>query len=64
MPEKVREAELKGIVAFELVVTRVDAAFKLSQNRNDGDHARIIQELEQRGDDDSRGIAAAMRRHR
>ena len=64
MPDKVREAELKGIVAFELAVTRVDAAFKLSQNRNDTDHARIIEELDRRGDDDSRRVAAAMRQHR
>ena len=64
MPEKVREAELKGIVAFELLVTRVEAAFKLSQNRNDTDHARIIAELNQRGDDESRRVAQAMRENR
>jgi transcriptional regulator len=64
MPDKVREAELKGIVAFELLVTRVEAAFKLSQNRNDTDHARIIEELERRGDADSRRVAQAMKAHR
>lgn len=64
MTEQVRKAELKGIVTFEMRVTRLDVAFKLSQNRNDGDHARIITELEARGDDHSRAVAKAMKEHR
>lgn len=64
MPEALREAELKGIVCFEMRVSRVEAAFKLSQNRHDHDHARIIRELDARGDQDSRRVAQAMREHR
>lgn len=64
MPGALREAELKGIVCFEMRVARIDAAFKLSQNRHDTDHARIIGELEARGDDSSRAVARAMREHR
>lgn len=64
MPDQLRAAELKGIVAFDLTVTRVDAAFKLSQNRHDADHANIIRQLEARGDDASRAVAGAMREHR
>lgn len=64
LPAKVRDAELKGIVAFEMTVSRMDAAFKLSQNRNDGDHARIISELEARGDDPSAEVARAMKDRR
>lgn len=59
-----RDAELKGIVCFEMRVSRVEAAFKLSQNRHDDDHARIIRELDARGDQDSRRVAQAMREHR
>lgn len=62
MPAALREAEMKGIVGFEMRVTRVDAAFKLSQNRNATDYARIVRELEARGDDASAAIADAMRR--
>jgi len=60
MPPDLRAAELAGIVAFELRVARVEAAFKLSQNRHAADAARIARELEARGDDASRAIARAM----
>ena len=60
MPAELRAAELKGIVGFELTVTRVEAAFKLSQNRNPTDRARIARELAARPDDASRAIARAM----
>lgn len=60
MPAELREAELKGIVAFAMRVTRVEAAFKLSQNRHEQDHARIARELMVRGDDASRAVARAM----
>jgi predicted FMN-binding regulatory protein PaiB len=42
-------------------VTRIDAGYKLSQNRNDEDHANIIRELEERGDVNSVGVANGMR---
>jgi transcriptional regulator len=62
MPSDLRTADLKGIVGFSMRVTRVDAAFKLSQNRHDADRARIATELRSRGDDASRQIADAMTR--
>ena len=64
MPADLRAADLKGIVGFTMRVTRVDASFKLSQNRHAADRARIVAELEARGDDASREIAAAMARLR
>jgi len=60
LPADLRAAELKGIVGFELTVARVEAAFKLSQNRNPTDRARIARELAARPDDASRAIARAM----
>jgi len=62
MPSELRAAELKGIVGFWMRVTRVEAAFKLSQNRHEPDRARIAAELQARGDDASREIAEAMER--
>lgn len=61
MPPELKAAELKGIVGFELRATTVEAAFKLSQNRHAGDYARIIDELEKRGDGASLAVARAMR---
>jgi transcriptional regulator len=62
LPSELRAADLKGIVGFWMRVTRVEAAFKLSQNRHESDRARIAAELMARGDDASRDIADAMGR--
>jgi transcriptional regulator len=60
MPEDLRSADLKGIVGVTMRVERVEASFKLSQNRHEADRARIVAELRARGDDASRAIAEAM----
>lgn len=56
--------EIKGIVGFAIDITRIDAGYKLSQNRNDADHENIIRELEKRGDAESARVASAMREKR
>src|SRR6478735_431700 len=50
--------QLKAIVGVEIVIDRVEAKFKLSQNRSDADIAGAIDGLEDRGET---GVAAAMR---
>ena len=40
------ERELRGIVGFEVLVENIEAAYKLSQNRNAADFANILAELE------------------
>ena len=40
--------QIRGIVGFEIRVTGIEAAFKLSQGR-EGDHPRIREELQKRG---------------
>lgn len=52
-------AQIRGIVGFEIRVSRLDAAFKLSQGRAQ-DHPRIIEELHKRGGN-SKAIAEAMK---
>jgi transcriptional regulator len=64
LPQDFVQKEMNGVVGFEVDVTRVDAGYKLSQNRNDEDHENIIRELEGRGDDNSIEVAKAMRRGR
>ncbi|EPE63473.1 protease synthase and sporulation protein PAI 2 [Exiguobacterium sp. S17] len=38
-----------GVVGFRIDIDEIEAAFKLSQNRNDEDYTRIVSELEQAG---------------
>ena len=61
LPEDFVKKEMNGVVGFAVAVTRVDAGYKLSQNRSDVDHKNIIRELDGRGDDNSVGVAEAMR---
>lgn len=61
LPADFVEKEIKGVSGFSLDVTRMDAAYKLSQNRDDESYANIINELEKRGDDVSAEIAKEMK---
>jgi transcriptional regulator len=64
LPPDFREKEMRGAIGFQVKVTRVEANFKLSQNRNDEDHANVIHQLEARGDEQSVAIAAEMKKNR
>jgi len=64
LPQDFVEREMKGIVGFAVEVTRIDAGYKLSQNRDDANHANVILELEKREDVASREVAKAMRKNR
>ena len=61
LPKDFVQKEIKGIVAFQIEVTRIEANYKLSQNRKDEDYRNIIAQLEKRTDDLSHGVAEAMR---
>lgn len=62
LPQDFVIKEMNGTVGFAVDVTRMDAGYKLSQNRNDEDHANIIRELEGRGDVNSMEVAEEMRK--
>lgn len=62
--EEFVENMMKSIVGFQVSVNRIEASFKLSQNRNADDYERIIVELRKRADENSYAIAEAMERHR
>ena len=64
LPAELVEKEMKGVAGFAIEVTRIDAASKLSQNRDDESYSSIVRELEARGDDVSAEIAEEMRRRR
>jgi transcriptional regulator len=61
LPEPYLQGMLKGIIGFDIAVTRVEGKYKLSQNRPAVDRPRVIAALERRGDDDARGVAELMR---
>jgi len=55
------DAMVRAIVGFRLVIRRVDAKFKLSQNRLPGDRTRVMDALAAEGGADGAATAAWMR---
>jgi transcriptional regulator len=51
---------MKHIVGFEIKAKRVEAKFKLSQNRTKGEQTRVIQSLNQSKDSNISGVAELM----
>jgi transcriptional regulator len=51
----------RGIVGFEMAVTKLDGKFKLGQNRSVEDRRRTIDELERSGSPEAAGLAELMR---
>jgi transcriptional regulator len=64
LPQEFVDKEIKGVVGFAVEVTRIVAGYKLSQNRNDEDHANVVHELDKQGDENSVKVASAMRDQR
>lgn len=64
LPPDFVDKEIKGIVAFQIEATRIEANYKLSQNRNDEDYHSVIQHLDEREDEMSHQVAEAMKRQR
>jgi transcriptional regulator len=56
------ETELKGIVGFKIKVQEVQAAYKLSQNRNDEDKKNIVCKLYEEDNVNSHQLADAMKK--
>jgi transcriptional regulator len=61
LPDSYVEEMLKGIIGFDITVTRLEGKYKLSQNRPAGDRPRVIAALEGRGDNDALAVAQLMR---
>lgn len=54
--------QIKGIVGFKITIKEIQAAYKLSQNRNQVDHQNIIQKLSDRSDPSSKSVADHMKK--
>lgn len=61
MPEDAFQSKLKGIVGFEMEITRLEGKFKLSQNRSEAEQARVADELQASQNSLSAGVGALMR---
>ena len=64
MSKSYLEKEMRGIVGVSIKITSVEASFKLSQNRDDKNHAEIVSQLKKRGDASSENVAQEMLRFR
>jgi transcriptional regulator len=61
LDEAYRERMLKQIVGFEIEVTKMEAKFKLNQNRSREDQANVIDSLEKAEDTTVSGLARLMK---
>lgn len=57
---KLLERELKGIVGFKIKVQEIQAAYKLSQNRNKKDYHNIVEKLQEEENIISRQLSEVM----
>jgi transcriptional regulator len=64
LPASYLDARLAAIVSFSLVVTRMDARYKLSQDKNAAERERIERDLESGGDSVAAATARLMREHK
>jgi transcriptional regulator len=60
LTDKFRDGMLKHIVGFEMVATRIEAKFKISQNRSKADQAAVIASLAESTDTAAVEIAKLM----
>jgi transcriptional regulator len=63
VPPEYRDGLIKGIVGFELKISRVEAKFKLSQNRPGVDQRNVIASMEAGGGAVEQALGALMREH-
>lgn len=64
MTPKYLETEMRGIVGFEIAITKIEATYKLSQNRDKENYERVIIALEDRKNMGSQEIAEEMKKRR
>jgi transcriptional regulator len=62
LPADYQQGLLAAIIGFEISITRVEAKFKLGQNRSAADQAALHDQLAQSDDPRSRSLAALMSR--
>lgn len=61
IPQKELNDDLRGIVGFEILVEDIEAAYKLSQNRDEQSYHQVIDQLEQ-GDGLAKAVSDEMQK--
>jgi transcriptional regulator len=64
LPDDYVKDEMKGLTSFIIKIDKIEAAFKLSQNRNEKDLNNIISHLEKSDDNNEKMIAKEMKAKR
>jgi transcriptional regulator len=62
-PDYVQKSML-GIVGFEITITNIQAACKLSQNRDAENYRNIVGELDKKSDPNAKAVADVMKKNR
>ena len=63
LDEEWADSRLRGIVAFRIRIERMEATFRLMQNRTREDHGRVADALGASDDTNAKAVAALMRHH-
>jgi transcriptional regulator len=63
LSDRYREGMMNGVIGFEMVVTRLEGKYKLSQNKSDADQRAVSDSLLQSADPIGRDVGAAMRQN-
>lgn len=63
LPESYLNGMMKGIVAFQIEITRLEGKFKLSQNRSLADQQRVVAALRQSPNPSDQAVAAQMQQN-
>ncbi len=61
--ESIMDANLRGIVGFEIPIARIDGKFKFNQNLPAADREGVVRALEKSADQIQRAVASIMRRN-
>lgn len=64
IPEKILHDDFRGIVGFEIQIETMQAAYKLSQNRDAESYGQVIRQLEQASDENARKVAEEMKKRK
>jgi transcriptional regulator len=64
LPEDFLVQQMKAIAGFRIEVTRIEVAYKLSQNRDAESYDNVVRELGKREDDNSLAVSEEMARRR
>jgi len=63
IPKKTLEDDLRGIVGFRILIDEIQAAWKLSQNRDEQSYHQVIDQLDG-GDESARAVADEMKKRK